>query len=1224
MGFNDGFSTQGVPFVTASSDGQALVWDSTTKAWVAGTPSGGGLSSVITDGINITGSGTSGDKVRLLPNVTVTTLTASSDVYIGGNLTVSGTTTYINTENVTIKDKNIELATGNSSDVGANNAGITIKGASDKTILWKNDGTGFNFNDGIVVSGKISGSSMSIGTNNSSVNSVAIGINNYATSNGFAHGQESVANGQGSFANGLRVTASGYYSHAEGFETLASNIYAHAEGQYTTASGNSSHAEGLNNKAIGLASHAEGVQAVAYSIGSHAEGQYTIASGTYQHVQGKYNQTSSTALMLVGNGTGTSPSQRSNILEVYTNNIVVSGALNAYNITASMFTGSFIGDASGLINLPELEKLSFDRVIYVNSGSTGVSGSYADPFATIQDALNYANTQYINNESILINIGPGTYTAPSPITRKNTYFKSATSKYEQKAVTIAGAVEVSCSYNAGDMFQKVVGFEGIFFSGHASSPTFKVSTNSYTTYLKNCYISAQSTQNALFLPNTLTTTFGSGSRISIKDSYFQRDSGDTDLIVVNGGSCKFDSIEMGYNTSGPGVAIKQTGGVIQADRVLIDVATTTAAISSSAPSPTTNLFLTNVSLNSSGSANAIINNSNLFIANSYLGNNLNSPPTISGNGVIAYASLTSLGVLPITINGSLKIPLPETFGSTRVNSLSASSGVTGSFVGNGSAITNLSASNWAPNSFASDVQKQLSGSGIISYNTSSGVISTNVTVLTGVATDYNITGSGTSADPVKLKQDISIENAAIQQNLIVHGTASIAFLQTVSQDNLQIGEKYITILSGANTHANAVGSGILWGSGSGGTTVGELGAIAQIIYRSGSAGKPDDVLEIFPGLYVSGSLVTTGDISSDGKFYGDGSGLTSVTASAFPGIVDYAKKVDVSSSFAAFTGSNTFTGRNEFTQLITASAGVSGSFTGSLNGTASYATNADTLDTYHANAFAFTGSNNTFTGVNTFNGPVTASASVTGSFTGSFSGSITSAETATNALKLGGFDAITYARTGSANNFTLNNTFTTLSASQISSSGGITGSFSGSGANIINLTGSNWSGGTGSFFANVRDAFTTGSNVTITTDSGGRYKIDSIGGSGGSSAGSILTYTASYIGAGQTLTAGMIVAVSGTSIYSALNSNEYRSNIIGIVTGTVGQTFNIAIAGEVSASLSGSTQLSGGSIAYLSDKSGSYHNYDSISATRYIVQVGIVGPTQDKIILQPRIFGIKG
>ena len=58
---------------------------------------------------------------------------------LSGDLTVSGTTTTINSTTLTVDDKNIELGSVDTpSDTTANLGGITLKGATDKTIIWDN------------------------------------------------------------------------------------------------------------------------------------------------------------------------------------------------------------------------------------------------------------------------------------------------------------------------------------------------------------------------------------------------------------------------------------------------------------------------------------------------------------------------------------------------------------------------------------------------------------------------------------------------------------------------------------------------------------------------------------------------------------------------------------------------------------------------------------------------------------------------------------------------------------------------------------------------------------------------------------------------------------------------------------------------------------------------------------------------------------------------------
>lgn len=61
----------------------------------------------------------------------------AKNLYVGGNLIVSGTTTTIDSTTVTVADKNIELGKVTTpTDTTADGGGITLKGATDKTILW--------------------------------------------------------------------------------------------------------------------------------------------------------------------------------------------------------------------------------------------------------------------------------------------------------------------------------------------------------------------------------------------------------------------------------------------------------------------------------------------------------------------------------------------------------------------------------------------------------------------------------------------------------------------------------------------------------------------------------------------------------------------------------------------------------------------------------------------------------------------------------------------------------------------------------------------------------------------------------------------------------------------------------------------------------------------------------------------------------------------------------
>lgn len=78
------------------------------------------------------------------------------DMVVSGNLTVSGTTTTIDTATLSVKDKNIEVAVvASPTNTTADGAGITVKGATDKTFQWANATGAFTSSEHLdVASGK--------------------------------------------------------------------------------------------------------------------------------------------------------------------------------------------------------------------------------------------------------------------------------------------------------------------------------------------------------------------------------------------------------------------------------------------------------------------------------------------------------------------------------------------------------------------------------------------------------------------------------------------------------------------------------------------------------------------------------------------------------------------------------------------------------------------------------------------------------------------------------------------------------------------------------------------------------------------------------------------------------------------------------------------------------------------------------------------------------------
>ena len=78
------------------------------------------------------------------------TLAVTGNATFTGDITVNGTTTTVNSTTVTVDDKNMELGSvASPSDTTADGGGITLKGTTDKTILWENDTDSWIFSEHI-------------------------------------------------------------------------------------------------------------------------------------------------------------------------------------------------------------------------------------------------------------------------------------------------------------------------------------------------------------------------------------------------------------------------------------------------------------------------------------------------------------------------------------------------------------------------------------------------------------------------------------------------------------------------------------------------------------------------------------------------------------------------------------------------------------------------------------------------------------------------------------------------------------------------------------------------------------------------------------------------------------------------------------------------------------------------------------------------------------------
>lgn len=123
----------------AFASSTALTIGSTGTAASTTNISTGTTATATTKTINIGTGGAAGSNTSInFGSLSGTgTATFNNDLVVTGNLTVNGTTVTVNSTTLTVDDKNIELGSiASPTDTTADGGGITLKGATDKTLNW--------------------------------------------------------------------------------------------------------------------------------------------------------------------------------------------------------------------------------------------------------------------------------------------------------------------------------------------------------------------------------------------------------------------------------------------------------------------------------------------------------------------------------------------------------------------------------------------------------------------------------------------------------------------------------------------------------------------------------------------------------------------------------------------------------------------------------------------------------------------------------------------------------------------------------------------------------------------------------------------------------------------------------------------------------------------------------------------------------------------------------
>ena len=207
--------------------------------------------------------------------------------------------------------------------------------------------------------------------------------------------------------------------------------------------------------------------------------------------------------------------------------------------------------------------LSQTLIVDPNGNDATGTGGPNDPFQTPQVAHDYAATNNLASEQVVVRLNTGSYGGNLLVTRPNTHFVGPTQGVS-KSTRIAGIVTVSIASSVGGVGSDMVSFENILIAGSGDSVVTIGGTIGCSVMFKDAYVFTDSSTAKCV---DVTNTAASGVGIHMKNTQLQNQSSSgTTLNLSNTYYANLDLVTL-FSGTGTSMDITTTDAVVYNTRI---------------------------------------------------------------------------------------------------------------------------------------------------------------------------------------------------------------------------------------------------------------------------------------------------------------------------------------------------------------------------------------------------------------------------------------------------------------------------------------------------------------------------------------------------------------------------------------------------------------------------------------------------------------------------------